>query len=122
MNNNCLKYLLTILAFSFSLPVSAGERGFLGIGVSVDGEGFFLNPTLKAVTIAKVVAKSPAAAAGIVVGDQIVEIEGRKIQGAKANDVKPYLEREIGQTVRLVLKKSSGEIQVISLVAGPKIE
>jgi C-terminal processing protease CtpA/Prc len=117
-----LKAILVLVALSYAGFASAGEKGYLGIALAVDGEGFFLNPTLKTVTIVKVIAKSPAAAAGIAVGDQIIEIEGQKVQGAKANDLKPYFEREIGQTVKLIIKKVSGEIQSISIVAGPKLE
>ena len=98
----------------------AAEKGYLGFAVSVEGEGFFLNPTLKSVKVAKVVPGSPAEKAGISAGDTIVEIEGRAVLGAKANDLKPYMEREVGQTVRLGVKKPSGQVDQVTLVAGRK--
>lgn len=109
-----------LLAASFHAV--AGERGYLGVALTVDGEGFFLNPTLKTVKIEKVVPNSPAAKAGLQPGDVMLEIEGKKVAGAKANDLKPYMERDVGQTVRLAIQKSSGEVKQVTLVAGPKLD
>ena len=104
------------------LAAVAGERGYLGFGIVVDGDGFFLNPLLAEITIDRVTPGSPAAAAGLVTGDRIVEIEGRRVKGAHAKDLKPYLEREVGQAVRLVIQKESGEMRPVTLVAAPKVE
>ena len=117
MSASSLKKSLAILLLASSAAAWAGQKGFLGMGVSADGEGFFLNPILKTVTVNEVTPKSPAAAAGITVGDQIIEIEGHKVAGAKANDLEPYLNLEVGQALKLVLRKVSGETQAISLVA-----
>jgi len=65
------------------------KPGTLGFAIDVDGEGFFLNPTLKTVTIKSVVPGRPAATAGIKPGDQIVEVEGRQVTGTKARDLQP---------------------------------
>lgn len=111
--------LAVALAFAPAL-LFAGEKGYLGFAVSVEGEGFFMNPTLKSVKVAKVVPGSPADKAGINVGDQIVEVEGRVVAGSKAGDLKPYMEREVGQTVRLGVRKPSGEVGQVALVAGRK--
>ncbi len=113
--------LIGVLSF-ISVGVVAGEKGYLGISLSVEGEGFFLNPTLKMVKIAKVALNSPAAKAGIESGDLLLELEGKKVVGAKANDLKPYLDKEVGQTVRLAIQKSSGEVKQLAVVAGPKVE
>ena len=59
-------------------------------------------------------------AAGIAAGDSIVEIEGKPVVGAKANDLRPYMQREVGQPVTLVLRKPSGEARAVSVVAGAK--
>lgn len=40
-----------------------------------------------------------------------MEIEGKKIVGSKANDLKPYMDREVGQIVHLAIQKSSGEVR-----------
>jgi C-terminal processing protease CtpA/Prc len=94
--------------------------GYIGISVSVDGEGFFLNPTLKSARVAKVAPQSPAQRAGITEGDLILEVEGRKVQGAKASELKPYMDRVEGQEVRFLLKKPSGEERQVTVTAGPK--
>lgn len=50
-----------------------------------------------------------------------MEIEGKKIVGSKANDLKPYMDREVGQIVHLAIQKSSDKIRRLALVAGPKL-
>jgi len=112
-----LRIALVGLLASVTLSAVAGEKGFLGLMLSVDGDGFFLNPTLKSVKIDQVVPNSPAAKAGIEPGDLVLEIEGKKIAGAKANDMKPHLEKEVGQTVRLAIQKSNGEVKQFTVVA-----
>ena len=94
--------------------------GTFGFAIDVDGEGFFLNPTLKTVTIKSVVAGRPAATAGIKPGDQIVEVEGRPVLGAKARDLQPLMKKNVGETLALRLRKTSGDFYVVSLVAAPK--
>ena len=113
--------LFTALLVTCSLCY-AGEKGYLGITFSVEGTGTFLNPVLKTIRIDKVTPNSPAARSGIETGDLLVEIEGHTVDGAKANELKPYMDREIGQTVHLVVKKASGELKGLSIVAGPKPE
>ena len=113
---------LLAAALTSSLTAQAAGSGYLGLNVAVSGEGLPWNPTLKSVRIAKVVPGSPAAKAGITDGDFIVAIEGKPVEGAKANDLKPYMEREIGQAVQLAIKKPSGEVKTLSVVAGPKPE
>jgi predicted metalloprotease with PDZ domain len=99
-------------------PVAAEEeRGFLGFSVQVDGEGFFLNPTLRSATIASVSASSPAARAGIAPKDRIVEVEGHAVAGAKGNDLEPLLKKAPGQSLRLKLKRANGEEYEVTLVA-----
>lgn len=112
--------LLTAALLSTALLAHAGTKGYLGLGIAVDGEGAFWNPTLKTVKVAKVTPGSPAAKAGIAEGDHIVEIEGKPVAGAKANDLKPYMDREVGQQVNLVIKKPSGELKPVAVTAGPK--
>ena len=118
-----MQKLLAAAALSATLltavPALAAD-GFIGISVSVDGEGFFLNPTLKSAKVAKVTPQSPAQQAGITEGDLILEVEGRKVAGAKASELKPYLDREVGQSVRFLLKKTSGEEKLVTVTAGPK--
>lgn len=107
-----------LLAATFAMAAfaaQAAEPGVFGFQVSVDGEGFFLNPTIKEVRIDKVLAKSPAEAAGIAAGDQVVEIEGHPVTGTKADVLKPYLKRDVGQATRFVIRKSDGSVRTLTL-------
>ena len=93
------------------------KPGSFGFAIDVDGDGFFLNPTLKSVTIKSVVAGRPASDAGIKPGDQIVEVEGKQIIGAKARDLEPYLKKNVGEQLKLKLRRPSGELYFATIVA-----
>ena len=100
---------------------AADDRpGTFGFSLTIDGEGFFLDPTLKSVTVNAVVGSSPAAAAGLVARDRIVWVDGRPIAGTKASELKPYLKRNAGETVHLRLKRPNGDEYEATLVAAPK--
>ena len=114
-------FIAAFIAF-FALAAEASEKGYLGLSIAIDGEGAFWNPTLKSVKVAKVAPRSPAEQAGVTVGDQIVEIEGRQISGAKAKDLQPHMQKDVGQRVNMVVRKASGETKPVSIVAGPKPE
>lgn len=94
----------------------------MGINIKVEGDRAFWNPTLKSVKVAKVVAGSPAEKAEVAVGDSIVEIEGRQVVGAKANDLRPQMQFAVGQQVKLMVKKPSGEVRAVVVVAGTRRE
>jgi C-terminal processing protease CtpA/Prc len=98
------------------------KPGTFGFAIDIDGEGFFLNPTLKTVTIKSVVSGRPAATAGIKSGDQVVEVEGKQVSGAKARELQPLMKKNAGETLALRLRKPSGEFYAVSLVAAPKDE
>lgn len=114
---------VTILFFLAALPwvpAWASGSGYLGIAVAVSGEGAFWNPTISAVKVQKVNANSPAARAGIAAGDEIVEVQGKPVVGTKARELQPYMELGIGDTLRLVVRKPTGELQPLSLRAEPR--
>ena len=95
----------------------AGERGWFGFGLKFSGEGFFLNPTVKSVIIGSLVPGSPAARSPIAVGDAIFKIEGVPIAGKKAKELRSLAERQVGQTLHVDLKRPSGEVYSVALVA-----
>lgn len=59
------------LALATAAATGAEDRRFLGFAVEVNGDGFFLNPTLKSATISSIVAPSRAASASIAPKDSI---------------------------------------------------
>ncbi len=114
-----------VLAVALSLGAAcamahAAEKGYFGFAMSIDSEGFSFNPVLRSVTVDRVTPASPAEAAGLVKGDQFVEVEGRQVAGAKANDIKPYLSKNVGESVNLKVKKASGDVVAITMTAAKK--
>lgn len=109
--------IVAALLLSWSALAVAGERGWFGFGLKVVGGGFFLNPTVKSLTIGSVAPGSPAARNAIKVGDTIYRIEGVPIAGKKANELKSLAERQVGQTLHVDLKRPSGEVYSVALVA-----
>lgn len=116
------RFRLALLALflAFSNAAWAGERGYFGFGLSIDGEGVFWNPTLRAVKIDKVFPQSPAALAGIVPGDEVVEVAGHVVAGAKGKDIQVHIEKDIGQSVQVKVRHANGDMLVATLVATAK--
>jgi C-terminal processing protease CtpA/Prc len=110
-----MRALALACAVSIASAVAA-EKGYIGLSVSIDADGIF-HPTLKSAVVHDVAPGSPAAAAGLAKGDQLVEVEGRTVAGAKAEDLKPYLSRNAGEALRLKVRKPSGEVVDVTIVA-----
>lgn len=104
-----------------ALAQAAKEKGWFGFAVSVDVEGFSLNPTLRTATIESVVPSSPASIAGLLVGDQIVEAQGVTVAGAKAEALKIAVQRAVGETLKLTIKRGTSApwVAVLTAVARP---
>ena len=112
---------MTMLLVAVSTSAFGQEKGYFGLGVSVVADGF-VNPILKTVTVNKVAPNSPAAKAGITAGDLIIEVEGKVVSGLKADELKPFMQRNIGESTRFVLKRANGELRPLSLVAAPRVD
>ena len=113
---------LVVLLLALPQPGWAGERGFFGFNLAVDTEGFMLNPTLKSIKVAKVMPASPAAQAGIQDGDEVIEVAGRVVAGAKAKEVVALAQKEVGQSLQLKVRRPAGETRALTLVAVKKPE
>lgn len=118
MKNKIPLAFLTL--FLLAPPGWAGERGYFGFALTVEGEGKFWNPTLRSVRIKEVSPASPAALAGMVSGDEILEVAGKPVPGAKGNDLKTEVEKEVGQALTLKIRRASGEVVAVVLVAASK--
>ncbi len=107
-------FLALALAFSavFTQPAGAAEQGraTYGFKVKVDAASLSLNPVIAAVIVDQVKPGSPAAAAGIVAGDEILQAEGREVPGARADDVKPLMRRNVGDPLVLKLRRADGSV------------
>jgi C-terminal processing protease CtpA/Prc len=114
MKKLCL--LALALTFVWTSVATAGEKGFFGLGLKVAGEGFF-NPTVKSITVESVTPHWPAAEQGVAVGDEIIQVENTEVPGHKASELKPLMQKQVGETIRLRLKRPTGEIYSVTLTA-----
>jgi C-terminal processing protease CtpA/Prc len=114
------------VAFSFFLAAAlthsafAAEKGWFGFGVAIKGEGFFLNPILRSVTIDTVEARSPAAEKGLAIGDEIIQLETTEVAGHRALELKALMQKVVGESLHLKLKRPNGETYSVTLIAAKK--
>jgi C-terminal processing protease CtpA/Prc len=99
---------------------AAGEKGWFGFAMAIDVEGTPLKPTLRTVRVDSVSPASPAAAAGIAPGDLFVEIEGISVAGANAYNVKAAMQKSVGETLHLKIKRGNDAPRDVALIAAPK--
>jgi regulator of sigma E protease len=66
------------------------------------------------VTVAEVVAESPAEAAGIQAGDMILEINGKTINNT--SDVSRYIQINLGNEMTILLQHSDGSTEEVTVV------
>jgi S1-C subfamily serine protease len=114
-----------LLAFAaalspFAAATAADEKGWIGVSFSVETEGSFFSPTLRSVKIEKVAPASPAAAAGLAVGDVVVALQGMVIAGAKADDMKTLMKRSVGETLRFKIRRGTAEPFEVPVTAAAK--
>jgi C-terminal processing protease CtpA/Prc len=102
------------------LALATTEKGWFGLAMSIDIQGTVLNPTLNTITIQSVAPHSPAASAGLVSGDLILEIEGIVVAGAKPEPIKVAMQKAVGESLRLKLKHGSDAPRDVSLTAAAK--
>ncbi|MBA3961888.1 MAG: PDZ domain-containing protein [Chthoniobacterales bacterium] len=77
---------------------------------------------MHSIKVEKVWPASPAAAANLVAGDVVVEIQGLKVDGAKADDLKKVMNKGVGDILRLKVKHDGKELRDGTLKAARKPE
>jgi C-terminal processing protease CtpA/Prc len=110
----CLTLLLALVPLAV---VAEAPRGWLGIRVDFRAEGASPDARLTAATILEVMPGSPAARAGLRVGDHLEAVDGLSVAGARAHSLAPALEKRVGEAVRLYLVHRDGEPYAVVLVA-----
>lgn len=108
--------LIATLGMS-GLAQAAEEKGWFGLSFAVESEGFSFNPTLTSVTIDSVKPASPAAAAGLQVGDAIVAAQGIPVAGSKADVLKTAVDRKVGESLRFMIVRGTAKPREVTLVA-----
>ncbi len=107
MNRRSSLIVLVAAALFFSpLGSRAAEKGWFGFALAIDADGI-LDPKLRTIKIDKIFPASPAAKAGLSPGDMIVEIEGIVVEGARAETVKAAIQKSVGETLRLKIKRGA---------------
>jgi len=107
-----------VLATAFALPCAmASGEGWFGLELAVEADGFWRNPTVRTVKVTGVVPGSPAAKAGIVAGDAILQIQGTVVAGAESAVLRVAMRKNIGQTLRLQVKHGLQEPDEVKMVA-----
>jgi ABC-type sugar transport system substrate-binding protein len=79
----------------------------IGFSIAVNTDGFF-STTVQKVVVTNVVAESQAQASGLVVGDELVKVQGLVVPGNSATVLKPELEFMPGVPKKLVFKHGNG--------------
>ncbi|MEY2519526.1 MAG: hypothetical protein QOF24_1285 [Verrucomicrobiota bacterium] len=112
------KLLLVVLALTwiFTSNLMAAEKGWFGFGLKVEGSGF-LSLTVHSVTVESIAPHSPASEQSIAVGDQIIQVEETTIPGRRAWELKPLLQKQVGDIIHLRLKRPNGETYSVTLTA-----
>jgi C-terminal processing protease CtpA/Prc len=107
-----------LLSLLVALPAFAGSKARLGFGTEATISGFF-SPKLKRVRVTEVVPGSPAARAGLLTGDQVMQANGQEIAGAPARAMAKAL-REVapGQHLRMRVRRADGSLHDVDIVAG----
>ena len=115
-----IRLTVTALLFASALafaPAASAGKGKLGFGVDATTSGVD-SPTLDMVKIKDVKPASPAAAAGMKPGDQIIELDGVAIEGSPASAMYEKLSKlQVGDRVRLKLLRGDKSVQM-EIVAG----
>ena len=99
--------IVAVIFFALAHPCYA-DAPKLGMLVSVEADGFF-DPAIKKITITKVEGASLAEAAGIVSGDEVVQVEGQPVVGRRAKEVQALMKFGPGETRTLRVKHADGK-------------
>ena len=102
---------LALALFASVLSAAAlAAGGKVGMSVTVDADGFFLNPVVNKVVVVSVDKASLAESAGIVAGDEITSIEGHVVKGTRASELKPYMGFNAGETRTMQVRHVNGDL------------
>jgi C-terminal processing protease CtpA/Prc len=79
----------------------------IGFGLSISTDGFF-STTVEKVVVTHVLADSQAQAAGLVVGDELMKVQGLVVPGGSGTKLKPEMEFVPGVPKKLVFRHANG--------------
>jgi S1-C subfamily serine protease len=111
------------LTHALARPAPEGWYGIEAIeAIPKKGSLSPLNPVVESIKLTQITPGSPAAQKGLAVGDWVMEIDGVVIGGRKVKELQPLIQKSVGQSMRLRLKKPNGKSYTVVLVgvARPK--
>ncbi|HEY2802106.1 MAG TPA: PDZ domain-containing protein [Chthoniobacterales bacterium] len=117
MKRVAFAFLITLLA-AVSVVYASGDSWF-GVAFKIEADGLF-NATVHSIEVEKVFPASPAAQAGLRPGDVVLGIEGLTVAGASADELKKAMNKPVGATLRLKIKRGSSEPHEFTLIAARK--
>jgi C-terminal processing protease CtpA/Prc len=120
MKINRRNFLVVILAVSVVFPLTAqaeNNNGWFGLDVKVNTKGVLFNPTIRSLDIVKVYPSSPAANAGLAVGDSVVVVQGIVVENAKVNDLKAVMKKFVGEEIQLKIKRGTAKPYEVKMIA-----
>jgi predicted metalloprotease with PDZ domain len=120
MNINRRNFFILALAVAVMLPLPAhaeNNDGWFGVSIKANTKGISFNPTIRSVKITKVFPSSPAAEAGLAVGDSVVVIQGIVVAGAKANTLKALMKKAVGEEIQIKIKRGTAEPYEVKMTA-----
>ena len=118
---SAIKSLSFALALACALvvaPVAAGDKPHLGFSMAVAVSGAD-NPTIGKLTVSGVTKGSPADAAGLKQGDEVIEVNGKPAVGTPAADLAASIKgTPSGGHLRFKVKRSNGALATVDIIAG----
>lgn len=115
MNTSRLRSLVFVLLL---VPLLVAAKPLMGFAVSFKTDGFF-SKTLTGAEVISVRPSSPAASAGLKVGDRVIELNGNLIKGANAAELqKKIASMKPGEHLVLKVERSGKGLLSIDIGAG----
>lgn len=113
-----LAFAVLILALISFPAVAAQPEGVVGFEVEVEGDGSFWKPVIKTAKVVGVRSGSPAEAAGLEVGDEILSVQGVEVADSNARKIAKLVQVNPGEHLRLVVRDVAGAVKEIDIIAG----
>jgi hypothetical protein len=87
----------------------------IGVELDIDWVGSIENMRVRSLTVLKVYEGSSADKAGIIVNDQLIEIDGIPVAGSLMDTLVSAMDKPVGDRVALVIKRSDGSKNKVSV-------
>src|SRR6185436_8154201 len=83
------------------------------------GLGFYYELRTESIGSSKVLGESPAARAGIMAGDEVLEIQGKRVKGMDSGEAQSRVNANAQIGVELLLRGTNGAERKVTVKEGP---